>query len=329
MVGEIPLIESALHEKNPALKEVFEGMFKGRLPSHSEYIPRTTVDTFGPKSLHLTLTDRPTTRNLNAAAGSYRAKWSDRSETIKVIQDSLKIDIEQTEVSYMSGQDPIDLNLRQYGRDLLALENELILTGDPTADDTVPSGLQFRFNNDATLIGQAVDAGDLDIDADDTSRFAFLEFLDESHELCGGGVVDIMCMNRQTWRKFRAALRVLRILDNHQDQFDRMVNTYNGAMFCNPGLRPENQLSAAPAGQIIPVDTTTSVFGDANTTPIYNISHKGKEGLRVLQVHGLKTDRLGRNPENVTEVVVDMRSTLGLFLPTKFCVSLLDGLNVI
>ncbi len=329
MVGEIPLIESALHEKNPALKEVYEGMFKGRLPSHSEYIPRTTVDTFGPKSLHLTLTDRPTTRNLNAPAGSYRAKWSDRSETIKVIQDSLKIDIEQTEVSYMSGQDPIDLNLRQYGRDLLALENELILTGDPSADDTVPAGLQFRFNNDATLIGQAVDANNLDIDASDANRFSFLEFLDESHELCGGGVVDIMCMNRQTWRKFRAALRVLRILDNHQDQFDRMVNTYNGAMFCNPGLRPENQLSAAPAGQIIPVDTTTSVFGDANTTPIYNISHKGKEGLRVLQVHGLKTDRLGRNPENVTEVVVDMRSTLGLFLPTKFCVSLLDGLNVI
>ncbi len=329
MVGEIPLIESALHEKNPALKEVYEGMFRGRLPSPIEYIPRTTVDTFGPKSLHLTLTDRPTTRNLNAAAGSYRAKWSDRSETIKVIQDALKIDIEQTEVSYMSGQDPIDLNLRQYGKDLLALENELLLTGNPSADDTVPAGLLYRFNNDATLIGQGVDAEDLDIDADDASRFQFLEDLDESHELCGGGKVDQMCMNRQTWRKFRAALRVLRILDNHQDQFDRMVQTYNGAMFCNPGQVPQGQLTSAESQQIIPSDTLTSIFGDANTTPIFNISHTGKEGLRVLQVHGLKTDRLGRNPENVTEVVVDMRSTFGLFLPTKFCVSLLDGLNVI
>lgn len=329
MVGQIPLIESALHEKNPALKEVYEGMFRGRLPAPAEYIPRVTVDTFGPKSLHLTHTDRPTTRNLNAAAGSYRAKWSDRSETIKVIQDSLKIDIEQTEVSYMSGQDPIDLNLRQYGRDLLALENELLLTGNPLADDTVPAGLLFRFNNDATLITQAVDAGNLDIDGSDTNRFSFLEKLDESHELCGGGQVDIMCMNRQTWRKFRAALRVLKILDTTQDQFDRQVMSYNGAMFCNPGMKPEYQLTSAAAGQIIPSDTTTSIFGDASTTPIFNISHKGKEGLKTLQVHGLKTDRLGRNPENVTEIVVDMRSTYGIFLPTKYCVSLLDGLNVI
>lgn len=329
MAGEIPLVESALHEKNPALKEVYEGMFRGKLPAPCDYIPRTTVDSFGPKSLHLTHTDTPTTRNLNAAAGSYRAKWSDRTETIKVIQDALKIDIEQTEVAYMSGQDPLDLNLRQYGTDLKALENELVLRGDPDTDDTKPAGLFYRFDNDATLLSQAVDGNSLDIDANDANRFAFLELLDESHELCGGGQPDIMAMNRQTWRKFRAALRQLRVLDTTQDQFDRQVQTYNGVKFCNPGLKPADQLSSAASGQIIPVDDLTGVYGDASTTPIFNISTTGKEGFRIIQVHGLKTERIGRNPANTTEVVLDMRSTLGIFLPTIFCVSLLDGLDVV
>lgn len=327
MAGQFPLWETALHEKNPVLKKVYEGFFKGRLPTPTDFIPRETVDSFGPRSLHLTSTDTPTTRNLNGAAGAYRVKYADRNETVKIIQDALKIDVEQTEVSYV--RDPIDLQLTQYGRDLSAHENDLLINGNPDTDDTQPAGLLYRFNNDAAMLGQGVDAANLVPNTNDATRDSFLLLLDEASELCGGGSPDLMVMNRQSWRIFRACLRNRKFLDQNRDQFDRMIQSYNGAKFVNPGKTAATQLSAAAAGQIMLADGTTSIFGTASMSQIIFLATEGDDGIRILQVHGLKTQKVGINPNNTTELVQDMRSTFGLMLPSQFCASILDGINMV
>lgn len=327
MAGSFPLVETAIHEKNPVLKKVYEGRFMGKLPRPTDFIPRETVPNFAPKSLHLTHTDRPTFRNLNAAAGSYRVKYADREQTVKIIQDTIVIDVEQTEVEYL--RDPVDLQLTEYGKALGSLENDILFNGNPGDDDTVPAGLFYRFANDALLLGQAVDANALAVNTNDATRASFLLLLDEAIELAGGGAPDLMAMNRQTWRIFRASLRNSKLLDTTRDQFDRMIYEYGGVKFVNPGLKPENELSAAESGQILRADQTTSLFDDASTSQIFIINTKGDEGLRLLQVHGLKEERLGQNPNNPTEVVNDVRSTMGIFLPSTFCVSILDGLDIV
>lgn len=326
MAGVFPLYETALLEKNPVLNKIYEGYFQTQRPTPTEYIPRETVSTFEPKTLHMTNTDTPTTRNLNASAGAFRVKFGDRHETVKIIQDSIVIDIEQTEVEYM--RDPVDENLRAYGSLLSALENDLLINGDPGADDTQPAGLLYRFNNDATLLGQVVNAANTAPNTNDTTRDSFLLYLDEAVELCGGGSPDLMIMNRQSWRIFRAALRNRKLLDQNRDQFDRLIVEYQGAKVVNPGLKPANMLSSAATGQIMLADGTTSVFGTASRSQIIFAKTKGDSGLRILQTHGLKTKKLGQNPNNVTEMVADARSTIGFFLP-PFCVSMVDELDMV
>lgn len=326
MAGTISLLDVAVTETNPVKKTIYKGMFENRLPSLVEFLPIDNTPNFSPRTLHLTSPGTPTTRNLNAAAGSYTARWSDRQETVKIIHDKIVIDVELLEVDDYVG-DPVEMRLSQYGVDLKALYNQLVVTGNPDTDDTQPAGLLYRFNNDATLTGQAVNASNLDVDANDANRLSWLDYIDQAIDLVGGKA-DLIGVNRQTYLKFRSALRALKLLDTTRDQFDREVMTYSGGKVVTPGQKPANQLSAATSGQIIPDDGTTSVFGTASTTPMLFINTAGEEGFRLLQKHGLKTKRIGVNPNSPDEYVVDARSTLGLFVPSKFCVSLLDGLNI-
>jgi len=318
---------SALAEKEVD-KTIYKGFFEGMLPTPIDSIPIKNRKGFTYKTLRLTRTGRPTTRKIGGAAGNYKAGFGDESETISVIQDKITFDVELPEASdYIT--DPFDIQLIQWGDDLHRLMNELFAIGGLSGNDTEPFGIAYQLKRNAKFAGQGVDAGGLDIDASDDNRHAWLDFINEARRRCAGGAVDIMGMNAQTYLKFESALRRLRLLDTTKDQFGRDIRTYMGAKFMDWGMKPENALGAESTGQIIGDDTQTSIFGDANTTPIYFIHTGGDvQGAKIAQVHGLKTKNLGQNTADPSEIVYDARSTQGNHFPVRYTISSVEGLTV-
>jgi hypothetical protein len=327
VADELSLLDISALIKTPIESTVMLSMFKGRLPSPIDFIPTKTVAALSMQTARVTEPDSPTTRNLGGSAGVYKAKVSDRTETLKIIQDKVTLDVVYLSVkNYI--EDPIELQFRVYGQVLKADLNNLFIAGDPSADETEPEGLDYRLRNDATFINMSVDAGALDVDNNDANRNSWLDKIDETITLVGGGAPEICIINRQTWLRLRSALRNLKLLDTTKDQHDREIMQLYNTKFLNAGQTAPNVLTPAAAGQIITDDGATSIFGDASTTPMYFLDIAGPEGVKLLQMHNLKSERLGVNPNDPAEYVVSMLYPMGINVPQKFAIGSLQGLDI-
>ncbi len=323
----LTLLDMAAIEQKPLKKAVLMAMFKGVLPSPVEFLPVGNANALSQQVTRLTDAGAPSTRNIGDAVASYQAAFTTGVETLKIIENKIPIDKVLLDVkTYI--QDPLTLQLKTYSAVVRNTINDLLINGDPGSDVTQPSGLQYRLLNDALFVDQGVDANNLDVDNNDANRLSWLNFIDEAIELCGGGKPDICIVNRQTWRGFRAALRTLKQLDTTKDQFDRVIMQYGNVKFINAGQTPANVLSSAAAGQVIGDDAVTSIFGTASTTQMYFLSTEATEGVKLLQLHPLRVTRVGLDPGDPGQFIVDVTWPIGFLIPQKFALSSVQGLNI-
>lgn len=326
MASDVTLLDIAATVKEPVTSQVLLGAFEGQLPSPVDFYPTRKVDQLSMKTVRVTDPDAPTTRAIGGSAGSYKAKVSDRTESLKVIQDKVTFDVVfLKQKGYI--EDPIDLQFRIYGESLKHELNNLIVNGDPGADETEPEGLQYLADNDAMFSGQGVDAGGLDVDANDANRNTWLDRIDEAMELSGGGAPDICILNRQSYRKFRSALRNLKLYDTTQDQFDRRVMMYENTKFVDAGQTPAGMLS--PSGtQVLLDDGYTDIFGNSSASIMFFVSFKGEMGAKIAHLGPPENERLGINPNDPAQYVVSMTYCPGFSYPIRFAFSTLQGLDV-
>jgi hypothetical protein len=321
------MLDMAAIEQKPLKKAIIMAMFKGVLPSPMEQLPVSNANALSQQVTRLTDAGAPSTRNINDTVAAYQAKFTTGTETLKIIENKVEIDKVLLDVkTYV--QDPLALQIKTYSAVVRNTVNDLLINGDPGADETQPAGLQFRLAGDALFLNQGVDANGLDVDNADAERYSWLNYVDEAIELCGGGKPDICIVNRQTWRAFRAALRVLKQLDTTRDQFDRVIMQYGNTKFINAGQTPANVLTSAASGQVIGDDTQTDIFGNATSTPMYFLSTAGEDGCKLLQLHPLRVTRVGINPNDPGKYVIDVTWPIGFLLPQKFCLSSVQGLDI-
>lgn len=322
----LTLLDVASVEHAPMAKAVLMAMFESVLPSPMEQLPIENATSLGQKTVRMTDGGSPSTRHLNAAVAEYSAKFSDRIETLKIIENKVTIDKVLLEVKdYI--QDPLALQMKAYSAVIKSKVNELFINGDPGADPTTPAGLHYRLSNDGTFVGQSVNAAGLDVDASDANRLTWLDHIDEAITLANG-VPDFAIVNRQTWIRFRSALRALKLLDNTRDQFDRVVMVYGSVKILDAGQKVSGVIDNLAADQIIANDGQTSIFGTASSTPMYFVRTGGEEGVRLLQLHSLRTQKLGLDPGDPGQYVIDVTWPIGFATPTKFCISSVQGLDI-
>jgi len=322
----ITLLDTAAIEQKPLKKAVLMAMFKGRLPSPVDFLPIENAKSLAQEVTRLTDPGTPSTRNIGEAVAAYAAVFTRGQETLKIIENKITIDKVLLDVqTYI--EDPIALQTRTYSLVIKNTVNNLLVNGDPSADASDPAGLQYRLVNDAMFLAQAVNAAALDVDANDATRNSWVDYIDEAITLCGGGAPDLAVINRQTWIKFRSALRNLKVLDTTKDQFDRMIMQYGNTKFLDAGNTPAGALSSAATGQVILNDGSTSSFGTANSTPMFFLS-TAEEGVRLLQLHPLRITKVGLDPGDPGQFVVDVTWPIGFLIPQKFALSSVQGLDI-
>lgn len=326
MASDLTLLDIAATVKEPVTSQVLLGAFEGQIPSPVDFIPTKKVSNLSMKTVRVTDPDAPTTRAIGGSAGSYKAKVGDRTESLKIIQDKVTFDvIFLKQDDYI--EDPVDLQFRIYGESLKHELNNLVVNGDPGADDTEPEGLQYLLNNDAMFSGQGVDAAGLNVDSSDATRLSWLDNIDAAMELCGGGAPDICIVNRQTHRKFRSTIRALKLFDTTRDQFDRQVLMYENTKFVDAGQTPAGMLS--PSGtQVLLDDGYTDIFGNSSASLMFFLSFKGNMGYKIAHLGPPENDRLGKNPNDPAQYVVDMTYCFGPSVPIRFGISTLQGLDI-
>lgn len=323
----ITLLDAASLSQKPLQKAILMAMFQSQLPSPVEQLNVKGVSSLGARTVRLTDGGSPSTRNIGDAVAAYQAKFSDREETLKIIENKVTIDKVLLEIKdYI--QDPLALQMKTYALVVKNTINDLLINGDPTVDPTQPAGLHFRLNNDAIFSGQSVNAAGLNVDASDANRLQWLDYIDETITLCNGGNPQVVVVNRQTWIKFRSALRALKLLDTTRDQFDRVIMQYGDTKIINAGQKPANILTPAASGQVIGDDTQTSIFGTASTTPMYFLQTSGEDAIELLQLHPLRVTKVGLDTTNPGQYVVDVTWPVGFSLPQRFCVASLQGLDI-
>jgi hypothetical protein len=325
--SELTMLDMAAISQKPLVKGVMMAMFKGRLPSPMERLPVKTTTALSQRVSRLTDAGAPTTRNINETVTVYSAHFTTGVETLKIIENKILIDkvllAEQNHI-----QDPIVLQTKTYASVVRNTVNDLLINGDPVADESQPAGLQYRLGNDSMFLNQCVDAGSLDVDANEATRLSWLDYLDEAITLCGGGNPDICIVNRQTWIKFRSALRAQKLLDTTRDQFDRVIMQYGNLAILDAGQVPASVLVSTAAGQVILDDGITDVFGNTTVTPMYLLDTKSDEGCKLLQLHGLKVTKLGLDHSDPGQFVVDVTWPIGFHIPQKFALSSVQGLDI-
>ena len=323
----VNMLDVAAIEQKPLKKAIIMAMFKGVLPSPMDFLPLGNANALSQQVSRLSDAGAPSTRNINEAVAAYNAKFTTGTETLKIIENKIQIDKVLLDVkTYI--QDPLTLQIKTYSAVVRNTVNDLLINGDPGSDPTQPAGLFQRLASDALFVDQGVDAGALDVDNNDANRLSWLNYIDEAIELCGGGKPDICIVNRQTWRAFRAAQRTLKTLDTTRDQFDRVIMQYGGVKFLNAGQKPANILDSSAAGQVIGDDAQTDIFGNASSTPMYFLSLEASEGVRLLQLHPLRVTRVGLNPADPGQFIVDVTWPIGFLIPQKFALSSVQGLDI-
>lgn len=323
----LSLLDIAAAEVKPLKRAIMMSMFKGRLPSPADFLPVENAQGLTQQIVRMTDGGSPTTRNINEAVAAYQAKFSDREETLKIIENKIVIDKVLLDVkTYI--QDPIAMQTRAYGEIVKNTVNNLLINGDPTSDTSDPAGLDFRIKNDAFFLNQSVNAANLDVDASDANRLTWLDHIDNVITLVGGGASGNFIVNRQTWIKFRSSLRALKLLDTTKDQFDREITQYGNHKIYDAGLKPAGAVSGAVAQQVIGDDTHTSAYGTASTTPMYLVSVEGDEGARLLQLHPLRVTKVGLDPGDPKDYVVDVTWPVGFLFPSKYALGSIQGLNI-
>lgn len=118
------------------------------------------------------------------------------------------------------------------------------------------------------------------------------DFIDAVHQgiKAVGGRADALIMNEHTYLGFTSALRRQNLLAEDKDQFDRVVNSFNGAQLVDVGLRRD---------QTTEIITSTEDPGDADddATSMYVVrfgpSATGDDTLKEGDgLHGLQKNKL-------------------------------------
>lgn len=326
----LTMLDIAAIEERPLVKAIMFAMFQGQLPTPMEMLPVTAAQSLTQETIRMTDGGAPTTRNLGEAVVGYKATFADRKETLKIIENAVKLDKVYLDIKTLI-QDPLELQFQAYGKVIKNKVNDLFINGDPTVDSSDPAGLRFRLQNDATFLSQSVNAAPLDLHTPGTleaNGFTWLNFIDQAITLCGGGDPDIAIINRQTWIRFRDVLRRTKLLDTTQDQFARNIMTYGNVKFVDAGQKASGVLTSAAASQVIGDDTEISLFGTANTTPMYFVQTKSVEGVRLLQLHPMRMTKVGLDTADPGQYVIDFTWPIGFATPQKFCVSSVQGLDI-
>jgi hypothetical protein len=338
MVTALNMLDLAALEQKPLKKAVLISMFKGQLPSPMEQLPVENAQSLAQQVVRMTDAGTPTTRNLGDAVAAYKASFSDRTETLKIIENKITMDKIYLDIKTFI-QDPLALQLKSYSMIVKLTVNNLFINGDPGADTTAPAGVQYRLNRDATFVGQSVDAAGADVNTTDDLRNSFLDTVDNAVTLCGGGAPDMMVVNRQTWLMLRSILRRLKYMDLTKDSYDRQIMVYGGGgqggggiKIINAGQVPANALDASSAGQVIlnggnGAGGITDVFGNANATVLYLFQTQGEDGVKLLELFPLRTLKVGIDPGNPGQYVVDVTWPIGFSFPYIFCVSSVQGFD--
>lgn len=323
--NNITLMDLAVADAKPLRKAILYSMFQSRLVTPIEVLPIKSASSLTQTIIRITDYGTPATRNLDETASAYSAQFADKTETLKIIENTIKIDPTHLDIkTYV--QDPVEMRVQAYSKALKAYTNDLFINGDPTVVASQPSGLAFRFANDAYFSGQGVNAGGLDVDASDINMYQWLDYVDEAIDLANGQP-DYMVVNRQTFNRFRSVLRRQKLFDTTRDQFDRTVLQYGGVKIINSGMKASGLLSAAPTGQVIGNNTSTSVFGTTNTTPMYFLS-TGANGVSILQLHPMRVKRLGIDPGEPSQSVIAIKWPMGFLVEDRFAVSSVQGLTI-
>ena len=320
------LLDMAAIEKRPMARAIIRAMFTATLPSPIDTIPVVNALALSQQIVRLSDAGAPSTRNIGQAVTAYAAKFVDATETLKIIENKITIDKVLLDVkTYI--QDPIKLQTDQYAQTVKLLMNELLIAGDPGTDVTQPAGLDYRLRNQALFVGQSVNAAGLNVDNSDANRNEWLDKMSEAVDLARAQA-DICIVNRQTYQALRSALRNLKLYDTTKDQFDRQVMVYDGVRFYDAGQKPAGALQSSATNQIIGDDNATSIFNTGSTTPMYFLSTKGEQGVKVLQLHPLRVTKPGIDASDPGVFVIDVTWPIGFLVPHKFAISSVQGLDI-
>lgn len=120
------------------------------------------------------------------------------------------------------------------------------------------------------------------------NEHTFLDALDRAIKVAGGKADMIVC-NEDTYMAITSIIRRLGLLDQHRDQFGRMVREYMGAQLVDIGTRADQ------ATDIIPDDEDPGDGGDDSTslyvvrtgTPDGDATTVGGDGLHGVQKNDL------------------------------------------
>ena len=319
-------LDLAVLEKDSLKKGIMFAMFKSALPSPMDFLGVENAQSLSQDVIRMTDPGTPSTRNLNDTVTAYQAQFTRGSETLKIIENKVVIDPTFLDVkTYV--QDPVTTQTKAYAKVVRTTINDLFLNGDPGSDVTQPAGLDYRLRNDADFNGQAIDSTNIDVDGSDALRNQWLDQIDESIQQANSMANQII-VNKQTHLKLRSALRNLKILDTTKDQFDRKIFTYGDSKIIDAGQKPAGVITGAAADQVIGNDSTTGIFGDASSTPMYFVNTTGEESVKLLQLHSFRVKNLGINPNNPAEVIIQVKWVIGFLVPQKFSISSLDGLDI-
>ncbi len=160
-----------------------------------------------------------------------------------------------------------------------------LVNGDSATDPNGMDGIKKRMASGQVLPASATS---LDINADDASRNAFLDRLDEMLALVVGGV-DVLLMNATMLRKFRSVARRMGFIESGVDGFGRVVDRYNGILLADIGKNADGTeiiTNTEPSGDATPVN---------NTTSIYAVGY-GEDRLAGLTNGGIDAYRIGGGP---------------------------------
>lgn len=232
-------------------------------------------------------------RLIGGSATETKGRVSQRVFGMKIISDKITTDRQLLDEPNLI-QDPRALEVDLYTKSLAYEGTYYFINGDAATTPEEPSGLSWYFTNDPRLANQDINAGGLDVDANDAAMHTFLDYIHDALSRLDGGEADLIVCNRQTLLKMQSIFRRQKLMDVTKDQFDRRVDTFMGIPVVDAGVRA--------AGARLRDETNYSIISKASgKNEIYFIRF-GPQYVTGIQKKPLEVKYLGESnatPESV------------------------------
>lgn len=196
--------------------------------------------------------------------------------------------------------------------------NDKFINGDPEASSATVNefkGLKKRISdlNSDGFTGQYIDNAGTSGDGillNSAERHNFLDHVDQAVYAIKGHKPDMALMNHNVLLALRSVLRREGLLDTTKDQFDRVVNVYDGCELQDIGVKADQTT------EILPNSETLEDEGAAESTSIYFVRFGIGEYMWGIQEYDLEVDDIGQLEDGVTyRTIVDWPLGLAILDP--------------